>query len=307
MEKINLTFWKLIRYGLEAAGFFLLMGFFKLLGLDAASAAGGFIGRHIFILLPPVKIARENLRAAYPEMSAAEIEEIVLAHCDNLGRVVAEYPHLEKLLIGQRIEVVGTAYGNAAIASGKGVMFVSGHFGNWEAMTSSGQQLGYDGSIVYRPPNNPFVAHWIERQRAKIGSMVQISKGPQGTRKIFTTLRRGKTVFLLVDQKTGQGVPAPFFGRDAMTTHAPAVLALKLGSILLPVACERTQGARFRVRIYPPVEFSPGGDHDQDVLALTTKINLAVETMVRANPSQWLWIHRRWPSEHDKKRIEKKR
>jgi len=290
---------KLLRYGAETAALLPFIVFFKLLGIDAASAVGGFIGRHVFYRLGPAKTARENLRTAYPGMREAEIEKTVRAVCENLGRVVGEYPHLEKLKIGTRIEVVGKEIGDAAVATGKGVMFISGHFAHWETMPITAEQLGYDGSIVYRPPNNPFVDRWLARKRAAVGPKEQIGKGAHGLRRIFTLLRRGKAIFMLVDQKTAEGVPVPFFGRDAMTTNAPAFLALKLGAVLLPASSERLQGAHFRVRIYPPVEFTPSGDQDRDVLALTAKITETIESIVRARPSQWLWIHHRWPSPRD--------
>ena len=296
---------KTLRYGAESALFFPFMWFFRLLGIDAASAVGGFIGRHLFYRLPPAGRARENLRAAYPGMSEAEIDKTVREVCDNLGRVVGEYPHLGRLTLGgpgARIELVGREIGDAAVASGKGVMFISGHFANWETMPVTAGLLGYEGGLVYRPPNNPFVDRWIARQRGKLGPKEQISKGARGTRRIFTLLRKGKTILMLVDQKTGEGIAAPFFGREAMTTPAPASLALKLGALLLPASAERVGGAHFRMKIHPPIEFSPSGDYERDVLALTAKMNLAIETMVRAHPSQWLWIHRRWPSAHDKKK-----
>ena len=298
-----LTFWKTLRYGAESALFFPFMGFFRLLGIDAASAVGGFIGRHIFYRLPVTNTARANLRAAYPDMGEAEIEKTVREMCDNLGRVVGEYSHLDKFTYGvpgARIVLEGKENGDAAAASGKGVMFISGHFANWEALPITGNLLGYEGALVYRPPNNPFVARWISRQRAKLGPKEHISKGAQGTRRIFTLLRKGKSILMLVDQKTWEGVPAPFFGRDAMTTPAPASLALKLGAALLPASATRIGGAHFRIKIYPPIEFKPSGDDKRDVLALTAKINQAIETIVRAQPSQWLWIHRRWPGPRDK-------
>jgi KDO2-lipid IV(A) lauroyltransferase len=279
------------------------MGLFRLIGIDAASALGGFIGRHVFYRITPViDRARENLKAAYPGMQPAEMESIIREMCDNLGRTVAEYPHLDKLKLGgadPRLEIAGREHGDAAMARGKGAMFISGHFANWEAMPVMATELGYEGGLVYRPPNNPFVDRYISRMRASAGPKVQISKGPQGTRKIFTFLRRGMAILMLVDQKTDQGVAAPFFGRDAMTTPAPAALALKLGSALLPASNERLGGARFRMTIHPPVEFTPTGDHDADVAALTAKINEAIEDCVRARPSQWLWIHRRWPTPRD--------
>ncbi|HWA91970.1 MAG TPA: lysophospholipid acyltransferase family protein [Rhizomicrobium sp.] len=298
-----LAFKDVLRYGAEAAPFYLFMGLFKLIGIDAASALGGFIGRHVFYRITPVvDRARDNLKAAFPEMQAAEMETVIREMCDNLGRTVAEYPHLDKLTYDgpdPRLQIAGKEHGDAAMANAKGAMFISGHFANWEAMPVMATELGYDGGLVYRPPNNPYVDRYISRMRAKAGPKIQISKGAQGTRKIFTLLRRGMAILMLVDQKTEQGVAAPFFGRDAMTTPAPAALALKLGAALLPTSNERTKGARFRMRIRPPIAFTPTGDHDADVLALTAKINAAIEECVRERPSQWLWIHRRWTTPRD--------
>jgi len=293
-----------LRYGVEAAAFFTFMGLFRILGIDGASALGGFIGRQIFYRITPLtNRARDNLKAAYPDMSGAEREAIIREMCDNLGRTVAEYPHLDKLKLhgpNARLEIRGNDIADAEIARGKGVMFISGHFANWEAMPVMATELGYEGGLVYRPPNNPYVDRYISRMRAKAGPKIQISKGASGTRRIFSLLRRGMCILLLVDQKTDQGVAAPFFGRDAMTTPAPAALALKLGSTLLPASNERLGGARFRMTIHPPVQFTPSGDHDADIVALTVKINEAIEACVRARPSQWLWIHRRWPEPRDK-------
>jgi Kdo2-lipid IVA lauroyltransferase/acyltransferase len=302
-----LSFGKTLRYLGESALFFPFVGLFKLLGIDAASALGGFIGRHVYYRLPPGATARTNLKAAYPDKSAAEIELIVRAVCENLGRVAAEYPHLDQLTIvpGGRIVVEGVENVEAAKATGKGVMFISGHFANWETMPVTAERLGLEGAIVYRPPNNPYVDRWISRMRASGGPKEQISKGAQGTRRIFTLLRRGKAILMLVDQKTWEGVPAPFFGRDVMTTPAPASLALKLGAILLPASAERPNGAHFRVRIYPPIEFAPTGNSDQDVLALTAKINATIEALVRERPSQWLWTHHRWTTARDLEKMKR--
>ena len=296
-----------LRYGAEAAAFFAGIGFFRLIGLAASSAVGGFVGRNIFYRVRPImNRARENLRSAFPEKSDAERETIVLAMCDNLGRTVAEYAHLGKFSMhgeDPRLEIVNIEGGQAAVARGKGVMFFSGHFANWEMMPFAAAQLGFEGGEVYRPQNNPYIDRWLVRQRAANGPKDQIAKGVQGTKRIFTLLRRGKSIFLLADQKTNEGIAAPFFGREAMTTPAPAMLALKLGAVLLPASNERLKGSRFRVTIHPPLIFAPTGDHDRDVYLLTCAINDTVERCVRANPSQWLWIHRRWPTTRDQDRL----
>jgi KDO2-lipid IV(A) lauroyltransferase len=265
---------------------------------------GGLIGRQILYRTPVSNRARDNLHAAYPQKTAAEIERILREMWDNLGRTVAEYPHLHKISMNgpnARIEVVNVERADAAMESGKGVLFFSGHFANWEVMPAAAAQRGYDGGTVYRPVNNPFVDRWIVKQRIKAGSKEMITKGPQGTRRIFTLLRRGKAIFLLVDQKTNEGVAVPFFGQMAMTTPAPAGLALRLGAMLVPIRNERLQGARFRMHVQSPIRFTPNGSsNDEDVRALTQRINEAIEECVRERPSQWLWIHRRWPREKDK-------
>ncbi|HEV2560886.1 MAG TPA: lysophospholipid acyltransferase family protein [Rhizomicrobium sp.] len=299
-----------LRYGAEAALFFAFMGFFRVLGVDAASALGGFMGREIFYRTGTMTRARNNLRAAFPEKTAIEIEAIIREMCDNLGRTTAEYAHLDKFRMtgrNPRLQIANIEIVDRVLASGKGILFISGHFANWEMMPFAAAQYGLEGGEVYRPLNNPYVDRWMVRQRMINGPKEQIAKGAQGTRRIFTLLRGGKCIYLLVDQKTNEGLAVSFFGRDAMTTPAPAALALKLGAILLPASNERLGGARFRMTVHEPIEFTPTGNHDRDVLALTVKINQAIEDCVRYRPSQWLWIHRRWPKAGDKPRTRRGR
>jgi KDO2-lipid IV(A) lauroyltransferase len=287
----------LARYGAEAAIFFAVIGFFRLFPLDAASAIGGRLGRAFFYRTHLSGRARANLAAAYPQMETDEREQTIRAMWDNLGRNVAEYAHLRKLSIRgntPRIELAGLENYETAAATGKGIIFISAHFANWEVMPFAAAQYGVEGGEVYRPVNNPFVDRWLVRQRQANGPQEQIAKGAQGTRRIFTLLRAGKAIFILVDQKTNEGLAVPFFGRDAMTTPAPAALALKLGAVLLPTSNERLDGARFRMTAHPMIDYQETGDHARDVLALTTRINEAIEQCVRNRPSQWLWIHRRW-------------
>ena len=305
-----LSFGLRARYLAEAAAFFAFIGIFRILGADAASAVGGFIGKHIFYRAGVTNRARGNLRAAFPEKTSHEIETIVREMCENLGRTVSEYAHLDKIGIhgpGARITVGGLEHAQNAVDAGKGVIFFSGHFANWEVMPFVATQSDFEGGEVYRPQNNPYVDRWLVKQRWTNGPKEQIAKGPRGTRKIFTLLRRGKTICLLVDQKTNEGVPALYFGREAMTTPAPAALALKLGAALIPAQIERTDGCHFRFRFHPALEFPPSGDYDRDVLDLTAAITSKIESIVRERPSQWLWIHRRWPTDREQDQVQSKR
>jgi KDO2-lipid IV(A) lauroyltransferase len=291
-----------LRYLAEAAGFFLLMGVMRLLGLDRASALGSFMGRRIFYPSGMTRRARENMSAAFPEKSAAEIETLLLEMWDNLGRVIAEYAHFDKFSIhgpDARLEFQGTENFEHAGIYEEGAMLISGHLANWEMMQIAITRFGLGGGVVYRPVNNPYVDSWVAKQRRKTGPLELIAKGPRGTRRVFTLLRNNRPVCLLVDQKTNEGIPAAFFGRDALTTPAPAVLALKMGKKLIPISNRRVGGSRFVVTAHPALSFTASGDYENDVMSLTQLITSKIEELIRANPAQWLWIHRRWPTSRD--------
>ena len=294
----RLTLARRMQYALETAAAFVAIVFFRLFSVDRASAIGGWFGRNLMARLGVTNRARVNLRNALPGISDTEVGRIVRAMWDNLGRTAAEYGHLAAFRMNgddPRLVCEGYEHIRAALARGKGAIVVSGHFANWEMMILTSGQYGTPGGVVYRPPNNPWVDRWITGQRVLHGKLEMITKGAQGTRRIFTLLRRGEAIHMLVDQKTNEGVPVPFFGRPAMTTPAPAALALKLGAIIVPAVARRVAGSRFRMTVYPPIEPPlPTGDHARDIQAFTEKISSFIEERVRERPEQWLWIHRRW-------------
>ena len=220
---------------------------------------------------------------------------------DNLGRVVAEYPHLEKFSpFGDDARIVLTALTADAPQDYKNqpLMFLSGHFANWEMLPILGEAYGLNGAAVVRPPNNPYIAAWIARQRSINGPDSLLAKH-SAARGMFAQIKAGKALYLLVDQKLREGIAVPFFGRDAMTTPAPAAIALKTGVRVLMAANRRLDGARFHVTVSDGPVITATGDADRDVAALTAAITLRIEEMVRADPGQWLWIHNRWPTQRD--------
>src|SRR5258706_1992783 len=161
---LGLPFGQKLRYGAEAAIFFAFMALFRVVGLDKASRLGGWIGRNIFPLLPPDRIARANLAAAFPEKSRKERDEIRGTMWDNLGRVVGEYPHLDRFSPKGEDPRIGYSLPPGVSLEdlkGRPLMFLSGHFANWEMMPILAQQLGFDGATVVRPPNNPYIADWV--------------------------------------------------------------------------------------------------------------------------------------------------
>jgi Kdo2-lipid IVA lauroyltransferase/acyltransferase len=287
---------------IEACGAALFFAAMRALPIDAASALGGALARHIGPRLGISMRARRNLSAALPELSPAEIEKALRGMWDNLGRVAAEYPHLPRVRIFPpdifrqglgRVETSGIEHLDRAVAAGRPVIVFGGHLGNWEIAALAAGQYGIDVAQIYRAANNPLVDRMIARFRGA-GSEF-IPKGAIASRRALAALRRGAHLTLLVDQKLNDGIAVPFFGRPAMTAPALALLALHFDCAVLPARVERLRGAHFRLTIHPPLPLPKSGERAADVAALMTEVNRTLETWIRERPEQWFWLHSRWP------------
>jgi KDO2-lipid IV(A) lauroyltransferase len=288
---------KRIRYWFEGLGALIADGFFRALPLPAASAVGGFLARSIGPRAGATKRARINLRHAMPDLSEAQIDKIVRGMWDNLGRVVAEYPHLGHFRVydpAGPVETVGfiRRLKEQPPAAGENYIFWSGHYGNWEIATLAVTQAGLKTSEIYRAANNPYVDRLIHRARSVVGSEL-VPKG--AGRRAVAALHRGSHLCLLIDQKVNTGIPVPFFGRAAMTELVLARLALRYNCRIVPVRVERIAGVKFRLTFEEPMDVPRSGDEDADALALMTSINARLEQWVRERPDHWFWLHRRWP------------
>ena len=282
---------------LEALGARLLFWLFARLPLDSASAAGGALGRWIGPHLGASKRARVNLRRAMPELDDAAIARIIAGMWDNLGRVVAEYPHLREIEVfqpGGRVEVEGAEALLARREPERRTIFFGAHCGNWEIGALAATQSGLRVAQIYRAANNPLVDRLIRAARGpETGAL--IPKGRVAARRAVEEIAAGSHLSMLVDQKMNDGIAVPFFGRDAMTAPALARLARRYGCTVVPVRIERLGGAHFRLVCEPPLAVPVTADAAADVLALMTAVNATIERWVRARPEQWLWVHRRWP------------
>lgn len=283
---------------LEGWGAALCFGAFGLLPLDWASAIGGALARAIGPRLGISKRARLNIGRAVPELSQAEIAEIITGMWDNLGRVAAEYPHLHQIRVfepGGRVETHGFEHMDRAVATGRRMIIFSGHIANWEIGMLAAVQYGIEVAQIYRAANNPLVDRMITRFRGIGGEL--IPKGSVAARRAIAVLRRGAHLTMLADQKMNDGIPVPFFGRPAMTSSALASLALRFDCDVLPARVERLGGAHFRLTVFPPLPLARSGDHHADVAALMTRVNQTLEEWVRDRPGEWFWLHRRWPDD----------
>lgn len=277
----------------EAAAAYAVWGVFAALPVVAASGFGGWVGRTLGPHLKPSRIARANLQRVFPDLPPQEIERIVVEVWDNLGRNVAEYPHLKRIM-ETRTEIVGSEHIVALGTDGQPGIIIGAHFGGWELSSLLAEHLGVPVHAVYRAPNNPLIDGMIRRARGNAAAHF-IPKGSQGARTLVAVMRSGGHLGMLVDQKMNDGISVPFLGREAMTAPAVATLALKFRCPVVPGRIERLPRARFRVVVDPPLPLPDSGDTRRDVQELMERINGVIETWVRAQPGQWLWLHRRWP------------
>jgi KDO2-lipid IV(A) lauroyltransferase len=289
-----------LRHLAEAALARLLVGFFRLLDIDEASAVGGAIGRTIGPRLGISRRAARNIRRVLPEKTEAEVTAIILGMWDNLGRTMAEFTQLDRFDIHndrERFEIVGRENLIAMCEDGVGGFFYSAHFGNWEVLLLTAVQIGIPLHAVYRAPNNPYVDDLTCRLRGPREGYTFIPKGPSGARALLGAIKNGGHIALLNDQKMNDGVAVPFFGIDAMTAPALAQLALRFDAPVVAAHTERIKGARFRITFDEPMRFENTGDKEADIKAALEHVNNQIETWIRERPEQWLWLHRRWPDE----------
>lgn len=285
------------RYKLEATGFNLLMGLFKAMGRERASAVGGWLFRTVGPHISRHRKALASMARVMPELTESEREAALSRMWDNLGRTAGEYPHLGSFTsIGPDpdIEVEGRDVLERFAEEGKAAIFVSGHFANWELMPLAVAQAGVEGAEVYRAPNNAAVDAWITRARQTHIMARQVPKGPSGARELVKCVRSGVSLCMLADQKMNDGIESIFFGLPAMSPAAPATMSLRYDVPIVPVTFERVQGTRFRIRFWPPLDYAKTGDMHADIAAVTAKVNGFLEDWIRQRPGMWLWLHNRW-------------
>ena len=281
-----------IGYPIEAVGAALLYGLFALLPIDAASRLGGWIGRFVGPRLSYHKRAIKSLKYAFPEYTHNEILKITMDMWDNFGRVLAELPHLETI-INNRLEILNEEHIISVKPEGNPCIFLSGHFANWEILPPAAQKAGVASAQVYRAANNHFVDSMLRKIR-KLKDIDSIPKGSQGAREIIATLKSGRRLGMLVDQKMNDGIPIKLFGRIAMTAPAVAQLSIKYACPAIPLRIIRTDGCHFQMQFYAAMDKPIDGD----VTKMMREINMLFEEWATEYPAQWLgWLHRRWPED----------
>ena len=270
-----------------------------------ANLLGGLM-RRIGPWLPEHKTGHANLAAAFPEKSAEEIEKILGGVWDNLGRVAAEFAHIDRMKINDPshpeqypnadtvIDEITHARLQELRDTQRPTLVFAAHLANWEIPATAPFQFGIKASILYRRPNIGGASDAIVAMRARcMGNMV--ASGLDAPLKLARALENGENVALLVDQHTTQGIDVTFFGRLAKANQLVVTLARLTGAPIRGVRVIRQpDGNHFTAELtdeIPPVRDAEGNIDDRATLQVITNV---VEGWVREHPEQWLWLHRRW-------------
>lgn len=286
---------KKLRYPFEALPVYLAYFVFRILPLPVASRMGARLGGWFGTWLPVRRVALKNLAAALPELSDAQREAVAFDMWRQLGRTVAEFPHMGTPAFNRRVRQIPSAVMEGLRASGQPVIFIAGHLNNWEVAPLAMHLYGFPVTLIYRQANNPFVNILFDNVRRRYAISTH-RKGRGGMRHLVQAVRDKRAIGILMDQKDNGGIPVPFFHAQAMTTTVPVKLARKTGAQLVMGRVRRDAEGGYFMDILPLS--LPEGMTQEDDPAMLASINKQFETWIRESPEDWFWLHRRWPKEH---------
>ena len=243
------------------------------------------------------ELARANIARAFPEKTAGEVDALARAVFEHFGGLATELLHAAGRPVAEtvaRVEFPDAAAALEASRSGRGVLFLTAHLGNWEYSALGMAAIGVRAAVVARPLDNPLLDAWLTAFRTSNGNAI-IDKH-DAARGMLRALRTGGVLGVLADQHVGppDGIPVPFFGRPASTTSALARIVDRTEALVLPAAAIRIAPSRYRLAVEPVLDVRNLPAAERDVARLTARFNAILEGMVRRRPEQWLWLHNRW-------------
>ena len=266
---------------------------FSIIGYKLSSLIGGIIGKFIGPFFRSKKIIIDNFKIAKIDENNNNYNNIIKNMWENYGRIFSEYPHLinfKNNKLSKYLTIEGAEYLEEIKIKKKPVVFISGHFSNFELMAMQLENSGIDIAAIYRPLNNTFLNSTMEKIRINHICKNQIPKGKSGSRKILEFFKKGTSIALMIDQRVSEGVKVNFFNRPAYTTSIPAQLSKKFECEIVPVYIERIENYFFNISINKPLKF----EKTDSIEKITEKLNNILESMISKNPNQWIWTHNRW-------------
>ena len=288
---------KYIKYFIEFLFIISLFAIFKIIGLKNASALGEKIGIAIGPLFRSKTIISKNINFAFPNINSSDEKKIIKGMWSNYGRTFAEYVFLNKFSKNspeQLISIQGKDILDKIKEKNESVVFVSGHFANFELMAMQLSNHGINLSAIYRPLNNIFLNPLMEYLRIKYICPSQIKKGRAGMREILKKIQEKHSIALMIDQRVTEGEKVLFFNQPAYTTTIPAQIALKFRSKIVPISLKRISDVKFNMVVEKPIDVERSENQNKDILDISIKLNSVMENMIKNNPDQWIWSHNRW-------------
>ena len=263
---------------------------FKILGFKISSDLGNIIGKYLGPIFRSKKLIINNLEKAGINKNQNKIASNVLG---NYGRILAEYVHLKNFKnnkLNKYISIEGVEHFESIKKTKKPVVFISGHFNNFELMAMQIENSGIECAALYRPLNNPFLNKLMEKIRIRYICKTQIKKGRAGTREIIKNIKDGKSIALMIDQRVREGEKVNFFGNLATTTTIPAQLIKKYNCDVVPIYIERNNNNYFKMYVSQPIKIKK----TKSIKEITLFLNVVLEKMILKNVDQWIWSHDRW-------------
>ena len=283
----------LIKYFIQFIIIIIFFLIFKILGLRIASNISSKVVSLIGPFFRSREIIKKNLYKAMPDLDQKNMKKIIYEMWKNYGRILSEYIFIKDFRnsnLENNIQIVGQDILKKIKENNEPVIFVSGHFNNFELMAMHIEKSGINLATIYRPLNNKFLNLVMERIRKKYICKNQIKKGISGTKQILSFFKKGSSVALMIDQRVSQGIKCNFFNHEAFTTTIPAQFVKKFNCKIVPIYIERLKNVNFKLTVYEPIKYSD----DDSIESITLNLNIMLEKMILKNPGQWIWSHNRW-------------
>ncbi len=284
---------KLIKYFFQFLFIFFILILFKFIGLRLSRK----VASKFFSIFGPFfrskKVIEKNISFAFSNTSKEFKKNIIEKMWKSYGKILAEYvfmKYFREVEPEKFLEIKGQEILEKIRFSKEPVIFISGHFDNFELMAMHIEKSGVDLAAIYRPLNNNFLNPIMENIRKKYICKKQIKKGISGTKEILKHFKSGTSIALMIDQRVTEGMKSLFFKNYAFTTTIPAQFIKKFNCKIVPIYIERKNNENFMLEIMKPINF----DNDQTTENITLELNQLLENMIIRNPHQWIWSHNRW-------------
>ena len=283
-----------IKYFIQFIVILFLFILFKFIDIKKSSK----LSSYLFLLLGPFfrskKIFQKNIKKVFPEIKSDQENKIFKDMWRNYGKMFAEYMFMKDFRYSKKFEekliIENLSILKKIKKNNEPVIFISGHFNNFELMAMQIEKVGINLAAIYRPLNNIYLNPIMEKIRKKYICRKQIKKGISGTKQILKEYKNGASIALMIDQRVSEGILSNFFGQKALTTTIPAQFVKKFNTKVVPIYIERLKDNKFKLKVHDIIEF----ENDHNIETITFKLNKVLESMILKNPSQWIWTHDRW-------------